>query len=174
MSKATSSSKSAGEASTIQPSHLRFPVVGIGASAGGLQALLKLFENLPSNTGMTFVVVMHLSPKHESTADRILQKVTKMKVSQVTQPVPIEQNCVYLISPAQQLTMNDGYLRVSPLKNDQPRHIAIDVFLRTLADAHSERAISLILSGSGSDARGRYVPGEGAGRSDVVSGAGRR
>lgn len=151
MSKATSSSKSAGEASTIQPSHLRFPVVGIGASAGGLQALLKLFENLPSNTGMTFVVVMHLSPKHESTADRILQKVTKMKVSQVTQPVPIEQNCVYLISPAQQLTMNDGYLRVAPLKNDQPRHIAIDLFLRTLADAHSERAISLILSGSGSD-----------------------
>jgi two-component system CheB/CheR fusion protein len=151
MSKAAQSDKSAKEASTIQPSHLRFPVVGVGASAGGLQALLKLFEHMPSDNGMAFVVVMHLSPKHESTADQILQKVTKMKVRQVTKPVPVEQNCVYLISPAQQLTMNDGYLRVAPLAPDQPRHIAIDIFLRTLADAHRERGISVILSGTGSD-----------------------
>ncbi|XXF09918.1 PAS domain-containing protein [Pseudomonas sp. D1-3] len=135
----------------VEPSHLKFPIVGIGASAGGLPALLRLFEQMPSNNGMAFVVVMHLSPNHESNVDSILQKVTKMEVRQVTVPAPIEQNCVYLISPAMQLTMSDGYLRVSEMTPSQPRHIAIDLFMRTLGDAHQERAISVILTGSGSD-----------------------
>ncbi|NWL76517.1 chemotaxis protein [Pseudomonas taiwanensis] len=135
----------------VQPSHLDFPVVGLGASAGGLAALLRVFENIPDDNGMAFVVVMHLSPDHESSADQILQKATKMKVQQVTHATPIEQNCVYLISPAMQLTMNDGYLRVSDLNATQPRHIAIDLFMRTLADAHTERAVGVVLSGNGSD-----------------------
>ncbi|MGE9763338.1 CheR family methyltransferase [Pseudomonas sp. PDM20] len=135
----------------VQPSHLNFPVIGIGASAGGLGALLRLFENMPNDNGMAFVVVMHLSPNHESSAHQILQKVTKMKVQQVSEPTPIERNCVYLISPAMQLTMNDGYLRVTELNPGQPRHIAIDIFMRTLADAHAEHAVSIVLSGNGSD-----------------------
>ncbi|MCW2292416.1 two-component system CheB/CheR fusion protein [Pseudomonas sp. BIGb0408] len=149
MSKPT---RNAGTPSTpVEPSHLRFPVVGLGASAGGLSALLRLFEHMPSNNGMAFVVVMHLSPTHESNADSILQKATKMKVRQVSKPVPIEPNCIYLISPGKQLTMNDGYLRVTDMPENQPRNIAIDLFMRTLADAHQERAISVILTGSGSD-----------------------
>ncbi|WP_259754906.1 CheR family methyltransferase [Pseudomonas sp. GCEP-101] len=135
----------------VQPSHLNFPVIGIGASAGGLAALLRLFENMPNDNGMAFVVVMHLSPHHESSAHEILQKVTKMKVRQISEPTPIERNCVYLISPAMQLTMNDGYLRVTELNPAQPRHIAIDIFMRTLADAHAEHAVAIVLSGSGSD-----------------------
>ncbi|WP_448681149.1 CheR family methyltransferase [Pseudomonas nicosulfuronedens] len=140
-----------GNAQDVQPSHLKFPVVGIGASAGGLAALLRLFENMPHDNGMAFVVVMHLSPNHESSAHTILQKATKMKVRQVTEAMPVEQNCIYLISPAMQLTMNDGYLRVSELSSTQPRHIAIDLFMRTLADAHAERSVGVVLSGNGSD-----------------------
>jgi two-component system CheB/CheR fusion protein len=73
------------------PSTLDFPVVGIGASAGGLQALLRLFENMPNNNGMAFVIVLHLSPKHESTADSVLQRATSMPVKQVSQLVHIEK-----------------------------------------------------------------------------------
>lgn len=140
-----------GQVSQLKKSHLQFPVVGLGASAGGLQALQRFFENLPSNNGMAFVVIMHLSPNHESSADKILQKYTRMPVQQVTGPTLIEANHVYLISPALQLQMSDGYLRVSELKPGQPRHIAIDVFLRTLADAHREFAVGVVLSGTGCD-----------------------
>jgi two-component system CheB/CheR fusion protein len=141
------------EASTqqVQPSNLLFPVVGLGASAGGLPALLRFFECMPDDNGMAFVVVMHLSPNHESSADQALQKVTRMPVRQIRKPTLIENNCVYIISPAHQLSMTDGYLRVTEPEPGQPRHIAIDIFMRTLADAHREHAISIILSGAGHD-----------------------
>src|SRR3954464_294345 len=83
----------------VVPSNLDFPVIGIGASAGGLPALLRLFENMPSANGMAFVVSLHLSAKHESTADNVLQRVTKMPVIQVTKPLHIEKNHVYVIAP---------------------------------------------------------------------------
>lgn len=98
----------------LSPSHLDFPVVGIGASAGGLEAICTLFRHMPSDCGMAFVVVLHLSPDHQSVADRIIQATTQMPVRQVTEPVPIERNHVYVISPANRLSTNDGYLRVSP------------------------------------------------------------
>lgn len=136
---------------TSLPSFLPFPIVGLGASAGGLAALLRFFEQMPNESGMAFVVVMHLSAEHESSADRILQKVTRMPVQQVTKPTPVECNHVYLISPAQQLEMLDGYLRVTERPSGQPRHIAIDVFFRTMADAHRHRSIGIVLSGAGND-----------------------
>ncbi|RZI45007.1 PAS domain S-box protein [Herbaspirillum sp. HC18] len=131
---------------------LDFPVVGIGASAGGLQALLRFFENLPAHNGMAFVVILHLSPKYESNADSVLQGVTKMPVVQVTRTLQIEKNHVYVISPKTQLTMNDGFLSVADV-DQRPRgaHVAIDLFFRTLADTHRERAIGIVLSGTGSD-----------------------
>ncbi|CDF93959.1 Chemotaxis protein methyltransferase CheR [Pseudomonas sp. SHC52] len=132
-------------------SHLEFGVVGIGASAGGLQAIKLFFENMPQETGMAFVIVLHLSPDHQSIADQIIQQSTKMPVVQVTQTVPIEKNHVYVISPAQQLTMNDGYLNVSPAVSTLDRHCAIDLFFRDLANVHRERAFCVVLSGSGSD-----------------------
>lgn len=135
----------------LRKSTLTFPVVGIGASAGGLQALRAFFENTPADCGMAFVVIMHLSPSHESKADRILQTSTTMPVMQVVGPIPIEKNRVYVIPPALDLTMNDGYLRLSKPERERGPHVAIDLFLRTLADVHGTHASAVILSGTGAD-----------------------
>ncbi|MFU2325788.1 CheR family methyltransferase [Pseudomonas sp. NFX98] len=133
------------------PSTLPFPVVGIGASAGGLQAAKSFLEHMPNDNGMAFVVILHLSPDHQSLADKILQEVTKMPVRQVTETIAIEKNTVYVISPAHNLTMNDGYLSVTPSDRPTGLHVAIDLFFRDLADVHKERAFCLVLSGTGSD-----------------------
>lgn len=135
----------------LTPSTLTFPVVGIGASAGGLQAVKAFFEHMPKDCGMAFVVVLHLSPDHQSVADKIIQESTGLPVVQINGTTPIEKNHVYVISPAQRLMMNDGYLGVSPSSREGGTHIAIDLFFRDLADTHKERAFCLILSGTGSD-----------------------
>ena len=137
--------------SEVVPSTLKFPVVGIGASAGGVPALLRFFENMPQNTGMAFVVILHLSPKHESSADQILQRVTHMPVVQVVQTVEIEADHVYVIPPNRHLAMVDGVLGVTPLDRPRGSHIAIDLFFRTLAEVHRERAVAIVMSGTGSD-----------------------
>jgi len=135
----------------IRVSHLDFPVVGIGTSAGGLAALTRFFESMPSDPGMAFVIVMHLSPKHDSIADQILQQATAMRVTQVNEPVPLRKNEVYIISPRKGLSMNDGYLRLVDLRKEQGKHVAIDYFFRTLAEVHRERAIAIVLTGTGAD-----------------------
>ena len=131
--------------------YLPFPVVGIGASAGGLPALLRLFEQMPAQNGMAFVVVLHLSPKHESNADQLLQRATRMPVLQVVETVKIEPNHVYVIAPSKQLTMMDGSLTVAEMQRPRGQHIAIDEFFRTLAEAQRERALAIVLSGTGGD-----------------------
>jgi two-component system, chemotaxis family, CheB/CheR fusion protein len=136
---------------TTLPSQLGFPVVGLGASAGGLQALKRFLEHLPADSGMAFVVILHLSPKHESNVDRILERSTRMPVQQVDSATSIEKNHVYVISPRHQLLMTDGHLRVTDAKRPVGQHVAIDLFFRTLADAHRERAIGVVLSGTGGD-----------------------
>ncbi|MND66213.1 Aerobic respiration control sensor protein ArcB [compost metagenome] len=135
----------------LSPSHLDFPVVGIGASAGGLEAICTLFRQMPSDCGMAFVVVLHLSPDHQSVADRIIQETTQMPVRQVTEPVPIERNHIYVISPANRLSTNDGYLRVTPANRRRGDHVAIDLFFRDLADVHKDHAFCVVLSGTGAD-----------------------
>jgi len=139
------------ERKALTPSTLDFPVVGIGASAGGLQAIKLFFENMPQDNGMAFVIILHLSPDHQSIADKIIQESTKMPVLQVTETVAIEKNRVYVISPAQRLAMNDGFLEVSATDPREGRHASIDLFFRDLADVHRERAFCLVLSGTGSD-----------------------
>jgi two-component system CheB/CheR fusion protein len=133
------------------PSSLSFPVVGIGASAGGLTALRTFLQQMPSKSGMSFVVVVHLSPKHESNIDAVLQKSTRMPVRQITQPTMIEPDHIYVISPQNDLTMIDGMLHVEKSNRPRGRHIAVDIFFRTLADAHRDRALGIVLSGSGGD-----------------------
>lgn len=135
----------------LSPSHLDFPVVGIGASAGGLEAICTLFRQMPNDCGMAFVVVLHLSPDHQSVADRIIQETTQMPVRQVTEPVPIERNHIYVISPANRLSTNDGYLRVTPANRRRGDHVAIDLFFRDLADVHKDHAFCVVLSGTGAD-----------------------
>ena len=144
------------EPSTPKNSHLarstlEFPVVGIGASAGGIQALMTFFEHMPNDCGMAFVVIMHLSPKHESNVDKIIQNVTKMPVVQVTQAVTIERNHIYVIPPALDLLMNDSYLRLQQPERERGPQVAIDLFFRALADVHHSHAVGIVLSGSGAD-----------------------
>jgi two-component system CheB/CheR fusion protein len=135
----------------LKTSTLDFPVVGVGTSAGGLAALTVFFQGMPANPGMAFVVVMHLSPEHDSIADRILQRSTSMRVVQVTEAVPLRKNEIYVISPRKALSMNDGYLRLTELGRVSGKHVAIDFFFRTLAEVHRERAIAVVLTGTGSD-----------------------
>jgi len=137
--------------SGIVPSNLHFPVVGIGASAGGLPALQRLFENMPAVHEMAFVIILHLSPKHPSSAATILQRATRMPVVQVSSRVQIEPGHVYVIAPNMHLTMMDGLLIVEELQRPRGQHVAIDLFFRTLAQVHRERAIAIVLSGTGSD-----------------------
>jgi two-component system, chemotaxis family, CheB/CheR fusion protein len=133
------------------PSTLPFFVVGLGASAGGIEALLRFLEAMPADNGMAFVIVLHLSPKHESNVAHILQEKTRMPVLQVTETVAIEPNHVYIIPPTKDLLMNDGSLQVVSAARPRGRHVAIDVFFRTLAEVHRDRAVGVILSGAGSD-----------------------
>ncbi|HEY6802737.1 MAG TPA: CheR family methyltransferase [Pyrinomonadaceae bacterium] len=129
-----------------------FPIVGIGASAGGLQALRDFFTHMPPDNGMAFVVIMHLSPHYESQAAEVLQNTTAMLVTQVTQTVKVEPNHVYVIPPSKNLQMSDGQIIPTEL---EPLHagkqVTIDLFFRTLAETHKENAVGIVLSGMGSD-----------------------
>lgn len=133
------------------PEKHSFPVVGLGASAGGLKALLQFFELMPASSGMAFVVILHLSPDHESHSADLLQNVTEMPVTQVNQSVRVEPNRVYVIPPTKHLQMNDGVIDLKDLPPGRTHHVAIDLFFRTLADAHRDRAVCVVLSGTGSD-----------------------
>jgi two-component system CheB/CheR fusion protein len=149
--------------SALVPSTLMFPVVGLGASAGGVAALITFFENMPADSGAAFVVVLHLSPRHASSLPTVLQAATRMNVSTVTEAVPIEPDHVYVIPPNRLLSMNDGYLRVTDMERARARPVAADLFFRTLTIVHRERAVAVVLSGTGSDGAfglGR-VKGEG-------------
>lgn len=135
----------------VPPSNLNFPVVGLGASAGGIESLLRFFGSMPADCGMAFVVILHLSPKHESNVDKILQRATRMPVLQVDSRTPIRPGHVYVISPALHLEMSDGHLLVSAAERPRERQVAIDLFFRTLADNHKARAFAIVLSGTGAD-----------------------
>jgi two-component system CheB/CheR fusion protein len=133
------------------PSKLPFFVVGIGASAGGLAGISRFLEAVPPDSGMAFVIVVHLSPEHESELANILQHRTKMPVLQVTETVAIEPDHVYIIPPKNNLLMNDGHLQLMPAERPNSQHGEIDLFLRALAEVHRERAVGIIMSGAGAD-----------------------
>jgi two-component system CheB/CheR fusion protein len=124
-------------------------VVGIGASAGGLNAYTELLGALPPNTGMTFVIVQHLSADHESFLTTLLARVTQMPVIEVQDGPRIEPNTIYVIPPNRSLVIEDGHLGL----RDRPPglHLSVDIFFKTLAESHGPRAIGVVLSGTGSD-----------------------
>jgi two-component system CheB/CheR fusion protein len=149
---ASDKDNTAGPPVGFEKASVPFPVVGIGASAGGVQALNTFFQHMPSGSGMAFVVILHLSPTHESHVDEILQNVTSMPVLQVNEPTPIRPDHIYVIPPNRDLQMADGYLKVTePAKPRPGRQAVIDLFFRTLAHAHKAHAIAVVLSGTGSD-----------------------
>jgi two-component system CheB/CheR fusion protein len=133
------------------PPALDFAVVGLGASAGGLQALLRFFEQLPQHSDMAFAVVMHFPPDHESNAPAILQRVTRMPVRSVTGPVRIEKGHVYVIAPGTHLVMRGDMLDTVQEERPNGLHVAVDRFLRSLAEHQKDRSFGIVLSGTGSD-----------------------
>jgi two-component system CheB/CheR fusion protein len=125
-------------------------VIGLGASAGGLVALRTFLTAMPHDTGMTFVVVVHLSPEHESILAELLQGYTLMPVQQVQAQVKMEPNHVYVIPPGKRLLVSEGHLDLADFDMPRGRRLQIDTFSRSLADQHGDGA-AIILSGSGSD-----------------------
>lgn len=128
----------------------RLIVAGIGASAGGIEALRAFFEALPENLGVAFVVVVHLSPEHRSYLAEILAACTKMPVEQVRKRVSLAANHIYVIPPDQQLEITDSQVGTLPFTKPRGQRTPIDLFFRSLAQQHGD-GFGVILSGGGSD-----------------------
>jgi len=127
-----------------------FQVVAIGASAGGLEAMIDLLTHLPSDTGMAFIYVQHLSPDHKSLLTEILSKKTKMIVQEIDDMDKIEPNNVFVIPYNKGIEVNDGHIKLIP-RSEGSVAISIDTLFSTLAEAQKERVIGVVLSGSASD-----------------------
>jgi len=128
-----------------------FPIVGLGASAGGLEAFEQFFHLLPADSGMAFVLVQHLDPTHASILTTILQRSTAMPVLEARDQMAVEPNHVYVIPPNRDMAIFHGVLHL--MMPDEPRglRMPIDGFLRSLAEDQGARAIGIILSGTGTD-----------------------
>jgi two-component system, chemotaxis family, CheB/CheR fusion protein len=130
--------------------HNSFPIVGIGASAGGLEAYQQLLANLPNNTDMAYVLVQHLDPHHQSRLADLLMRHSPMPIIEAMHGMAVRPNHIYVIPPNANLAITHGVLQVSP-REGRLRHLPIDYFFRTLAEDQKTRAVGVILSGTGSD-----------------------
>ncbi|MDK2979125.1 MAG: two-component system, chemotaxis family, CheB/CheR fusion protein, partial [Bacteroidales bacterium] len=128
-----------------------FPIVCIGASAGGLEALEQYLVNVPANSGMAYIVIQHLDPTHKGMLPELLQRITKMKVMQVKDRMPVKQNIVYVIPPNKTMSILKGVLYLFDPIEVRGLRLPIDYFLQSLADDQHERGVAVILSGMGSD-----------------------
>lgn len=126
-------------------------IVGIGASAGGLEAIEAFFKQMPANTGLSFVVIQHLSPNYKSLMVELLSKHTPMPVLRIEDGMKIERNTVYLIPPRKNVTVFHDKLLLTEQDPSKGINLPIDIFLRSLGEDAKERAIGIILSGTGSD-----------------------
>src|SRR5215475_6024427 len=139
------------DAAAFIPTDHRFMIAGLGASAGGITAFKDFFQQVPPNSGIAYVAILHLSPDHDSKLAEVLQNSTKMPVTQVNEKTKVEADHVYVVPPNQHLTMQDGYIHVSPNIEIEDRRAPVDIFFRTLADEHDANAIAVILSGTGAN-----------------------
>ena len=135
------------EACEVEP----FPIVGIGASAGGLEAFSALLRHLPNDTGMGFVLVQHLDPEHDSALPQLLRRATSMPVQEATHNLRVEPNEVYVIPPNANLSISDGVLTLTPRDKTRTPHRSIDFFFEALAEDQHACAIGVILSGTATD-----------------------
>ena len=129
----------------------KFPIVGIGASAGGLEAFEQFLTNVPENSGMAFVIIQHLDPNQKGMLPELLRRTTKMKVFQAKDRMAVQPNCVYVIPPNKTLSILNGSLHLFEPIETRGLRLPIDFFFRSLADDCRERAVGIILSGMGSD-----------------------
>jgi two-component system, chemotaxis family, CheB/CheR fusion protein len=141
----------------------QFPIVGVGASAGGLEAFTQLFKNLPADPGMAFVLIQHLAPEHESMLTGLLSKVISMPAREVKDGMTVVPNNVYVIPPDTEMVIFQGSLRLTPRERSGGQYMPVDTFLRFLAQDRGNNAIAVILSGTGSDGSigVKAVKGEG-------------
>ena len=128
-----------------------FAIVGIGASAGGLEPFTQLLKNIPPDIGMGFVLVQHLAPDHESHLGEILQHSTQMPVAQASDGMKIEPNSVYVIPPNAMMTLDQGVLKLEPRQKVRGKYMVIDEFFSSLAADRGSQAIAIVLSGSNED-----------------------
>src|SRR5213592_3649507 len=136
---------------SIGQTAVRFPIVGIGASAGGLESCTHLLQHLPPDTGMGFVLVQHLDPGHASALTQLLARATQMPVREVSNNMPVQPNHVYVIPPNATMAIAHGSLKLQPRRETTGAHRSIDFFFESLAEDQHERAIGVILSGTASD-----------------------
>ncbi|MGQ0594541.1 MAG: chemotaxis protein CheB [Gammaproteobacteria bacterium] len=134
-----------------RPENGKFPVVAIGASAGGLEAFSQLLAQLPDDTGMGFVLVQHLDPKHESKLVDLLAKFTRMPVQEAAQDLAVRPDHIYIIPPNTTLSIAAGVLQLEPRGEARGPHLPIDHFFKSLAEERQTAAIGVILSGTGTD-----------------------
>jgi two-component system CheB/CheR fusion protein len=139
----------ASKSSTHNARDSTFPIVGIGASAGGLEAVTLLLRALPTKPGMAFVLVQHLDPTHESAMASLLSRITMMPVLEAKNNVSLEPDHVYIIPPNKLMEVARGRLKLSPRSNSKETYTPIDHFLKSLAEEEGGHAIGVILSGSG-------------------------
>ena len=129
-----------------------FPVVGIGASAGGLEAFRKLIQAIPHNSGMAYVLVQHLDPKHESLLPELLQKATTLPVVEISDDIKVLPDHIYVLPSNKTMVANDGVLILAPRQvGKNIRNLPIDLFFTSLAEVHQDHAIGVVLSGTASD-----------------------
>jgi len=138
-------------ASPALPSWTSFPIIGIGASAGGLEALEHFISHVPKQSGLAFVIVQHLDPSRKGIMPELLQRATGMKVIQVKDRTPVQPNGVYVIPPNKDMSILHGVLHLLEPASPRGLRLPIDFFLRSLAQDQQERSIGVILSGMGSD-----------------------
>ena len=130
---------------------ISFPIVGIGASAGGLEALEQFFTNMPNDSGMAFIVIQHLDPNFVGMLPELLQRCTNMIVNQGKDHMEVKPNHVYVIPPNKSMSILNGSLHLFELIKPRVLHLPIDIFFRSLADDQQEKSVGIILSGMGSD-----------------------
>jgi two-component system CheB/CheR fusion protein len=126
-----------------------FPVVGIGASAGGLEAFKNLIQAIPENSGMAYILVQQLHPEHESALPEILQRVSKIPVIEISDNVHVDADHIYVIPSNKLLVATDGVLNLSPRSTKDKLNMPIDIFFSSLAEVHLSHSIGVILSGTG-------------------------
>ena len=129
----------------------QFPIVAIGASAGGLEAYKEFFQALPADTGMAFVLIQHLDPTHHSLLAEIISKSSKVPVDEVKSGTEIKPNRVYVIPPDAFMAMKDGAFVLTPREKQSGQHLSVNFFMRSLAEERGSAAIGVILSGTGAD-----------------------
>lgn len=127
-----------------------FPIIGVGASAGGLEAFAELLRHIPMNPGLAFVFVLHVDPRQPATVPRTIERATSLRIFEATDGVPLERDTIYVAPPASHISIEKSALRVESLHGVSPL-LPIDHFFRSLAAEQATRAVAVVLSGSGSD-----------------------